>query len=57
MKRTLIALSAALLTTALATPLMAQPAPPVNTEYGQHHQNVESFDSYLDAHPEAAQAT
>lgn len=52
MKRTLTILSAALLTTALATPLMAQPAPPINTEYGQHHQNVEGFDSYLDTHPE-----
>lgn len=52
MKRTLIALSAALLTTALATPLMAQPVPPVNTAYGEHHPNVETFDSYLDAHPE-----
>jgi hypothetical protein len=52
MKRTLTILSAALLTTALATPLMAQPVPPINTEYGQHHPNVEAFDSYLDAHPE-----
>jgi hypothetical protein len=52
MKRTLTILSAALLTTALATPLMAQPVPPVTTEYGEHHRNVETFDSYLDAHPD-----
>jgi hypothetical protein len=52
MKRTLTILSAALLTTALATPLMAQPVPPVTTEYGEHHPNVETFDSYLDTHPD-----
>lgn len=50
MKRTLTILSAALLTTALVTPLMAQPVPPINTGYGEHHPNVEAFDSYLDAH-------
>jgi hypothetical protein len=53
MKRTLTILSAAILTTALATPLMAQTAvAPVNTNYGEHHQNVEGFDSYLDQHPD-----
>ena len=51
MKRTLTVLSAALLTTALAIPLMAQ-EPPVTTRYGEHHPNVETFDSYLDAHPD-----
>lgn len=52
MKRTLTLLSAAIMTTALATPLMAQPVPPINTRYGAHHPNVETFDAYLDAHPE-----
>jgi hypothetical protein len=53
MKRTLTIISAALLTSALASPLMAQaPPPPINTNYGEHHENVEGFDSYLDAHPE-----
>ncbi|MGD0289481.1 MAG: hypothetical protein ABSC63_07505 [Candidatus Binataceae bacterium] len=56
MKRTLTIISAALFSTALATPLMtpvamAQTAP-VNTEYGEHHRYVEGFDSYLDRHPE-----
>src|ERR1700674_3449905 len=59
MKRTVSIISAALLSTALATPLMAQVAsppilvaPPVTTEYGEHHPYVEGFDGYLDRHPE-----
>jgi hypothetical protein len=56
MKRTLTIISAALLSTALAIPLMTQSAmaqaAPVNTEYGEHHPYVEHFDGYLDRHPE-----
>jgi len=56
MKRTITIISAALLTTALATPLMARPAmAQVTTEYGEHHPYVEGFDSYLDKHPDVTQ--
>jgi hypothetical protein len=54
MKLTASIISAALLSAALATPLMAQmaPPPPVNTGYGEHHPYVEGFDNYLDKHPD-----
>jgi hypothetical protein len=49
MRRTVTIVSATLLTAALAAPAMAQ-TPPINTNYGEHHQNVENFDGYLDQH-------
>jgi hypothetical protein len=60
MKRTMTIISAALLSTALATPLMARvamaQAAPVTTEYGEDHPKdhpyVEGFDGYLDRHEE-----
>jgi hypothetical protein len=56
MKRTVTIISAALLSTALAVPLMAKTAlaqaAPITTEYGEHHPYVEGFDGYLDQHPE-----
>ena len=56
MKRTMTIISAALLSTALATPLMARvamaQAAPVTTEYGEDHPYVEGFDGYLDRHEE-----
>jgi hypothetical protein len=52
MKRTLTIISAGLLAAVIAGPAMAQMAPPVTTEYGEHHQYVEGFDSYLDRHPD-----
>ncbi len=56
MKRTITIISAALLSTALAVPLMAPRAmaqdAPVTTEYGEHHPYVEGFDGYLDRHSE-----
>jgi Spy/CpxP family protein refolding chaperone len=56
MKRTITIISAALLSTALAVPLIAQTAmaqsAPLNTEYGEHHPYVEGFDGYLDQHRE-----
>jgi len=58
MKRTVTILSAALLGTALAVPLMARPAlaqaAPVTTGYGEHHPYVQSFDGYLDRHPDVS---
>lgn len=54
MKRSATIISAVLVSTALSTPLMAQmaaPPPPVNTNYGVHHPDVEGFDNYLDKHP------
>ena len=54
MKRQALLLSAAALVAgALALPAFAQENP--NTAYGQHHQYVERFDNYLDAHPEVSQ--
>jgi hypothetical protein len=56
MKRTMTIISAALLSTALATPLMSRVAmaqsAPVTTEYGEDHPYVEGFDGYLDRHEE-----
>src|SRR5260370_9309061 len=55
-KRTVKIISGALLSTALAVPLMTQTAlaqsAPVTTEYGEHHPYVEGFDGYLDQHRE-----
>jgi hypothetical protein len=56
MKRTITIISATLMSTALAIPLMAQNAraqsAPATTEYGEHHPYVEGFDGYLDRHSE-----